>query len=77
MGVPRVSRSFYLLVLVIALVVAVVLVAAARGLRSGTRRLSRFGERFVPVPIAKLSAVVVVAVLLTFIVNGAVYSRVF
>ncbi|MCW3470428.1 alpha/beta hydrolase [Rhodococcus pyridinivorans] len=72
-GVPRAERSFYVLVLLIALVVALVLVAAGRGLRAGTDRLARYTGRVVPVPVARLSAVVLAVVLAVLVVNGAVY----
>ncbi|MFD5808930.1 alpha/beta hydrolase [Rhodococcus aetherivorans] len=75
-GVPRAQRSFYLLVLLIALVVALLLLAAGRGLRRGTNRLTHFGDRFVPRPAARLAAVVVVLVLALFVLNGAVYRGV-
>ncbi len=73
-GVPRASGSFYLLVVLIAVTVALLLVAAGRGVRTGTNRLTRFGTRFVPVPVARLSAVVLALMLGVFLVNGAVYQ---
>ncbi|MFZ2529641.1 MAG: alpha/beta-hydrolase family protein [Rhodococcus sp. (in: high G+C Gram-positive bacteria)] len=72
-GVPRAPRSFYLFVLVIALVVALVLVATGRGLRAGTDRSARYAGRFVPAPIARVSAVVLAVTLSVLVLDGAVY----
>lgn len=71
-GVPRAQRSFYLLVLLIALAVALLLLAVARAVRRGTDRLTRFAGRFVPGPVARVAAVLVVVVLAVFVLNGAV-----
>nr|WP_185113675.1 alpha/beta hydrolase [Rhodococcus aetherivorans] len=71
-GVPRAQRAFYLLVLLIALAVALLLLAAARAVRRGTDRLTRFAGRFVPGPVARVAAVLVVVVLAVFVLDGAV-----
>ena len=49
-GLPRAQRSFYILVFVIAVVVATALLAIARGLRSATNWLATQGNRVVSVP---------------------------
>ncbi|ETT23485.1 putative conserved protein UCP007542 [Rhodococcus rhodochrous ATCC 21198] len=75
-GVPRAQRSFYLLVLLIALVVALALLAIGRGLRAGTNRLTRLGRRYVPGPVARLGAVTLVVLLSVFVLDGAVHRGV-
>lgn len=72
-GMPRTERSFYLLVLLIALVIAVALVAAGRGLRWATNRLTVLGGRVVPGPVARLAAVVVVVALMAAALDGALH----
>lgn len=72
-GVERINRANYLLILVLSLAVAVLLLAAARGIRRGTRALTRVGSRYVPAPIARLVAVALVVVVGIFAVNGLVY----
>ena len=66
------GRILYVAVLLVALVVAVLLLFIARGLRWCARSLAALCTRFVPVPIAKGIGVAVVAVLTLFLLNGAV-----
>lgn len=56
------DSNFYALVLLIAFTLARLLLALARGLRAVTRRLGRFGGRWIPPPVAKLIAAVLVGV---------------
>ncbi|MFC8043005.1 alpha/beta hydrolase [Nocardia sp. NPDC057353] len=72
-GVPRVERSYYLLVLLIAVVVALLLLAVGRGLRAATVKLTRFGGRWLPAPVARLGAVALVLVVVVVLLNGALY----
>lgn len=69
-GVPRAERSFYLLVLLIAVGVAVLVLLLARGVRAATRGLAAFGGRWVPGPVARLGAVALVAALAVVALNG-------
>ncbi|MGV9746163.1 alpha/beta hydrolase [Rhodococcus zopfii] len=69
----RVERSLYLPVLLIALAVALLLLLIGRGLRAGTNKLTRFVDRYTPTPVARVTALVVVVVLLVVLVNGALY----
>lgn len=73
-GVPRAARANYLLVLLVSLLVGLLLLQIGRGIRAGTNRLTRFGGRFVPAPVARLVAVVLVVVLGVFVLNGALYQ---
>lgn len=66
------GRILYFAVLLVAFFVAVLLLLAARGLRWSARRLAVLCTRFVPIPIAKGIGIAVVAVLVLFLVNGAV-----
>nr|WP_296773898.1 alpha/beta-hydrolase family protein [Rhodococcus sp. (in: high G+C Gram-positive bacteria)] len=66
------GRILYLAVLVVALLVAVLLLGAARGLRWCARRLAVLCTRFVPIPVAKGIGIAVVALLTLFVINGAV-----
>lgn len=66
------GRVLYVAVLVVALVVAVLLLLTARGLRWCARRLAVLCTRVVPIPIAKGIGIAVVAVLTLFLLNGAV-----
>lgn len=72
-GMPRAERSFYLLVLLLALVIALALVAIGRGLRWATHRLTDVGGRFVPGPVARLAAVVIVVTLVVMGLDGALH----
>jgi uncharacterized membrane protein len=66
------GRILYVAVLLVALVVAVLLLSLARGLRWCARRLAVLCTRFVPIPLAKGIGVAVVAVVTLFLINGAV-----
>lgn len=57
--------SFYALVLLIAFALARAILAVARLLRELTRRIGRFGSRWVPLPIAKLVAAALVATIVS------------
>lgn len=72
-GVERIDRANYLLVLVLAVAVAALLLAAARGIRRGTAALTRVVARRVPTPVARLVALVLVAVIAVLSVNGVAY----
>ncbi|MEW2480547.1 alpha/beta-hydrolase family protein [Mycobacterium sp. NPDC049093] len=72
-GMPRAERSFYFLVLLLALVIALALVAIGRGLRWATHRLTDIGGRFVPGPVARLAAVVIVVTLVVMGLDGALH----
>ncbi|MFV8262536.1 alpha/beta hydrolase [Mycolicibacterium peregrinum] len=72
-GMPRAERSFYLLVLFLALVIALALVAIGRGLRWATHCLTDVGGRFVPAPAARLAAVVIVVTLVVMGLDGALH----
>ncbi len=72
-GMPRAERSFYLLVLFLALVIALALVAIGRGLRWATHCLTDVGGRFVPAPVARLAAVVIVVTLVVMGLDGALH----
>ncbi|MDJ0393688.1 alpha/beta-hydrolase family protein [Rhodococcus sp. G-MC3] len=66
------GRVLYLAVLLVALVVAVLLLSAARGLRWCARRLVALLTRLLPIPAAKAIGVAVVALITLFLINGAV-----
>lgn len=72
-GMPRTERSFYILVSLIAVAIALALVAIGRGLRWGTNRLTDLGGRFVPGPVARLAAVVIVVALVVMALDGALH----
>ncbi|WP_006242316.1 alpha/beta-hydrolase family protein [Mycolicibacterium tusciae] len=72
-GLPRAQRSFYILVFVVAVVIAVALLAIGRGLREATNSLTSQGNRVVPGPIARLGAVVLVVALVVAGLNGALH----
>lgn len=73
---PRTPRAHVLLVFVIAVAVWFVLLSAARGIRSGTRRCSAFARRFVPRPAANVAGLAAAVVLGVLLVNGALYNGV-
>ncbi|TQF75245.1 hypothetical protein FK531_02110 [Rhodococcus spelaei] len=73
-GVERINRANYLLILLIALAIAALILAIARGIRAGTNGLTRFGLRYVPAPAARLASLVVVVILGALVVNGVVYQ---
>ncbi|WP_317155003.1 alpha/beta hydrolase [[Mycobacterium] appelbergii] len=72
-GLPRAQRSFYLLVLLITVLIALALLASARGVRWAVDRLAHQAGRFVPGPVARLAAVVAVVVLAVVAVDGALH----
>lgn len=72
-GVPRAERVLYLPILILAILVAWLLLAIGRGLRRGTNTITRFIDRFVPLPIARLTALVIVIALAVLVLNGAIY----
>lgn len=72
-GMPRVERSFYILVLLVAVVIALALLAVARGLRWATERLTVAGGRMVPGPVARLAAVVIVVAVVAMGLDGALH----
>ena len=73
-GMPRTEhRSIYILVLLIAVAIALALVAIGRGLRWATNRLTDFGGRVVPGPVARLVAVVIVVTLVVMGLDGALH----
>ncbi|WP_243858570.1 alpha/beta-hydrolase family protein [Mycobacterium sp. DL440] len=72
-GMPRAERSFYLLVFLIAVAIALALVAIGRGLRWATARLTDIGGRVVPGPVARLAAVVIVVALVVMGLDGALH----
>lgn len=75
-GVERIDRANYLLVLVLALLVAVVILAAARGIRRGTAALTRIAAPHVPAPVARVVALVLVVLIAVFSINGIAYRAV-
>ena len=72
-GAPLAPRYLYLGVLVVAAGVAVVLLGSGRLLHSLYGAATRLLLRFVPVPAARLAAVLVVTTLLVGVANGVVY----
>ncbi|WP_454789793.1 alpha/beta hydrolase [Mycolicibacterium lutetiense] len=72
-GMPRTERSFYILVLLIAVAIAMALVATGRGLRWATNRLTDLGGRVVPGPVARLVAVAIVVTLVVMGLDGALH----
>ncbi|MEV0669896.1 alpha/beta-hydrolase family protein [Mycobacterium sp. NPDC050441] len=72
-GMPHAERSFYLLVLFLAVAIALALVAIGRGLRWATNRLTDLGGRVVPGPVARLAAVVIVVALVVMGLDGALH----
>lgn len=72
-NLPSDQRAYYAVGLIVAVSLAVALVGLGRGLRGLTRRLARFGGRFVPPPVARLGALVLVILLTVTVLNGALY----
>lgn len=70
-GVPRTENALYISVLLLSLIVAWIVLSIGRGLRRGTNAMTRFIDRFVPLPVARLVALAIVAVLAVVVVNGA------
>lgn len=73
-GVRPDQRSYYGLVLVVALVVVLGLRETGRALRAASRRVAAFAARFVPGRIARLAAAAVVAVAAVLFVDGALVN---
>lgn len=71
-GAERVDRAHYLLILILALVVAVLLLAAARTIRRGTAALTRIADRYLPAAVARLTALLLVVVIALLSLNGLV-----
>lgn len=71
-GVPRAERALYLPILLVSLVIAWLLLMLGRGLRRSTNATTRFIDRFVPLPVARLTALGLVIVLAIFVINGAI-----
>ena len=66
------GRVLYMGVLAVAILIALLLLAMARGLRWCARYLTTKFTRIVPLPVAKAVAVGLVALLTLFVINGAV-----
>lgn len=66
------GRVLYVAVLFVALLTAVLLLLAARGLRWCARGLAALCTKYVPIPAAKAIGVAVVALLTLFLINAAV-----
>ncbi|GAA4837404.1 alpha/beta hydrolase [Luteimicrobium xylanilyticum] len=76
LGMPGTSSWGYVLVPVLAVVVAVPLLALARWLRNVTRRLARLVGRVVPATVARAVAVVVVGALAWGVFSGVIWDGV-
>ncbi|WP_051111347.1 alpha/beta hydrolase [Rhodococcus rhodnii] len=72
-GAPQPGRSRYLLVLLVAALVVAILVGFARLVRGASNRLTRYGSRYVPGPIARTASVALLLVLALFLIDGAPY----
>lgn len=75
-GVERIDRANYLLVLVLSLLVATVILAAARGIRRGTAALTRIAAPHVPAPLARVVALGLVVLIAVLSINGLVHRGV-
>ena len=75
-GVERIDRANYLLVLVLSLLVATVILAAARGIRRGTAALTRIAAPHVPAPLARVVALGLVLLIAVLSINGLVHRGV-
>lgn len=71
-GAERVGRVLYLPVLLIAAAVALTLLVVGRALRAATNRVSGFAGRYVPVPVARVAALLVVVLVVVVVLDGAV-----
>lgn len=71
-GVPTESRSFYILVVLIAVLLAVGLIALGRGVGRLSTRLTDWGERRIPRPLARLGSIALLLILGISIADGAV-----
>ncbi|MGP6174717.1 alpha/beta hydrolase [Corynebacterium sp. A21] len=70
-GVEQDSRSFYVLVLILALLIAVLLIQAGRGIGGFSDRLSRWGRRVLPAPVARIGGIILVFILAWALIEGA------
>lgn len=69
-GVETDSRSLYILVVIIAIALAMLLVAAARGISRLSGILTNWADRWVPRPVARLSAVTVLLLVTLLLIQG-------
>lgn len=72
-GMPRESQSYYVLVLVVAVTIATVLLLIALGLRWAAARLADAAGRVVPGPVARLTAVVIVVIVVALALSGVLH----
>lgn len=72
-GLPREQRTFYFLVFLVAVAIALVLLAIGRGVRRATNWLAGKVENVVPVSVARLAAVVFIVVLMVVTLDGALH----
>jgi len=75
-GVPRAPRAMYVSVLLVSAIVAVVIVAAGRAIQRLTRAIAHRCSGVLPLPAARLVAVIVVVVIAVTALNGALYRGV-
>ncbi len=71
-GVDDDSDGLYILVLLIALIVAIALIQLARGIGALWRRIAEFGRRWVPLPVAKVGGLALLVILGVALLDGAV-----
>lgn len=69
-GVDKDSRVIYSLVLLVAVVVALLLTQAGRGIAALSNRLTRAGRRYVPRPVARLGGLLLVMVVGWLLIDG-------
>lgn len=70
MGMPQPESAHSVRVLLVSLVLALLVLQLARGIRATTRALARTLRRWIPVQVARLVAVLVVAVAVVLLVDG-------
>ncbi|MDJ0491306.1 alpha/beta hydrolase [Rhodococcus qingshengii] len=75
-GVEPGSSWDYPGVLAVAVIVAVIILLAGRGLRRVAQLLSRLAMRFLPTPVARASSVLVVGVVVVLLVEGLVSTEI-
>ncbi|MGW0176033.1 alpha/beta hydrolase [Rhodococcus sp. NPDC003322] len=73
-SVEHTESGHALFVFVVAVVVWFVLLSAARGIRAGTIRMSRFARRYVPRAAANVAGLIAAVVLAVLVINGALYN---
>ncbi|WP_192808156.1 alpha/beta hydrolase [Hoyosella subflava] len=71
-GVPREGRPVYTVLLIAAFALGLLLVVFGRLIGRATRAIAHLLGRFVPVPVARLAAVVVVVVVGVLVIDGTV-----